>query len=187
MNDFTELEYKYKASGVSLTEFQELMEELGYDRKIDVSSWDIYYTVPNNPDWFQRFRNGEKPELTKKRKVKSSNNWERVEVDLPLDPSVKEETVTKYVGLDNYTENFRVYKSCFIYWLENVNFVYYNVYDKEMHEQGRFIEVEVNKNKVSGLGEGAMDVLKEYEQKLSKLSINPQNRLKKSLFEMFVT
>jgi adenylate cyclase class IV len=54
-----------------------------------------------------------------------------------------------------------------------------------MNEKGRFVEVEINKNKVTELGDKVMEVLKEHEQHLSALNITPQNRLKKSLFEMF--
>lgn len=197
MSDFTELEYKYKAEGVKLEKFQELMSDLQYSKKIETSSWDVYFTDTSKVDWFIRFRKGDKPELTIKRKVKDSNNWERIEVDLPLDKgSITEETVVKFVGLLGYTENFRIYKSCFIYWLKNVNFVYYTVYDKNMNEKGRFIEVEVNKECVNflnsdqnkfGGGKSAVETLKEAESNLSKLGLSPQNRLKKSLFEMFYT
>jgi hypothetical protein len=74
------------------------------------------------------------------------------------------------------------------------------VYDKDMKEQGRFIEVEVNKDKVSYLRhqhysswlshlqpeDGATHYLSEQEKLLNKIGISPQNRLKKSLFEMYI-
>ena len=56
-----------------------------------------------------------------------------------------------------------------------------------MVEQGRFIEVEVNKDKVAGLADGVLDVLNDYEKVLNKLGITHKNRLKKSLYEMFKT
>lgn len=183
---FIELEYKYKADEVGLADFRSLMNSLPVKKKVDISSWDIYYTKNGEPEKFQRFRNGSTPELTKKRKVNNNNNWERVEVDLPLDPKrVNEEIVSKYVSIDGYAENFRIYKTCFIYWLDNINFVYYIVYDENLREKDRFIEVEVNKEKVSDL-EDASSTLKEAESILVELGISPQNRLKKSLFEMFV-
>lgn len=183
-----ELEYKYRADNVSPTDFEVLMQTLEYSDKIEVSSWDIYYIQKGTTDMFQRYRmSGDKPELTKKRKVKDTDNWERIEVDLPLDPDrVTEKIVKDYVGLDGYKENFRIYKSCFIYWFENVNMVWYSVYDRDMNEKGRFIEVEINKDKVEDLGDGAFEVLKNFEQELAKVNISPKNRLKKSLFEMFV-
>ena len=183
---FIELEYKYRADNVGLAEFRALMCSLDTKKSIDISSWDIYYIKAGESDKFQRFRNGSTPELTKKRKTNNNNNWERVEVDLPLDESrVSEEIVSKYVSIDGYYENFRIYKTCFIYWLDNINFVYYIVYDKNLREQGRFIEVEVNKEMVSGLDDASV-TLNQAEIALGKLGISHKNRLKKSLFEMFV-
>lgn len=185
--NFKELEYKYKADEVSLVEFNELMRNVGFKKKLDVSSWDIYYTKESEPDRFVRFRmSTENPELTKKRKTKDSNNWERVEVDLPLDPDkIKEDIVANFVELDGYKKNFKIYKSCFIYFFDDVNTVWYSVYDENMKEQGRFIEIEVNKHKIDELGEDYKKVLKDFEEKMSVLGISHQNRLKKSLFEMF--
>lgn len=183
---FRELEYKYKADDVGLTQFCDLMETLNVVKRLDVSSWDRYYTKEGEPESFQRYRSGNTPELTKKRKVNTNNNWERIEIDLPLDHSlITEEIVSKYVALDGYSENFRIYKTCSIYWLDNINFVYYIVYDKELREKARFIEVEVNKEKVSGL-EDVNSTLNEAERVLAGLGISPKNRLKKSLYEMFV-
>lgn len=182
---FSELEYKYRADEVGLTEFRNLMESIGYEKQLDVSSWDTYYTTPDDTDKFQRFRNGLTPELTKKVKTVDANNWHRVEVDLPLDPSrLTEEIVTKYVSIDGYSENFRVYKTCFIYWLDDINFVYYIVYDKNLRELGRFIEVEVNKECVKVL-QDPNSTLNFAENTLKCLNISHKNRLKKSLFELY--
>jgi adenylate cyclase class IV len=187
-NEFKELEFKYYADNVDLVDFNSLMSILRPKIKKDVSSWDVYYTLDGNKEEFQRFRDSQTPELTKKRKVNNSNNWERIESDLPLDPArVNEAKVEFHLGMDGYKKNFKIYKSCFIYWFDNVNAVYYIVYDENLHEKGRFIEIEVNKDKAAELGvEKAFKELKIYEQNLSKLGIGPQNRLKKSLFEMFV-
>jgi len=196
---YLELEYKYNADGVNLVDFQVLVDELKPSKKIDVSSWDLYYTRPpaykvlfegkeDDIAYFIRFRMSPlTPELTKKRKIKESNNWERIEIDLPLDPNrVSERLVTAFVGLDGYEENFKIYKSCFIYWFEEVNMVWYSVYDQNMKEKGRFIEIEINKDKVDELGDRAIEVLKEFEEKLEKLGITHKHRLKRSLFEMYV-
>lgn len=188
---FKELEYKYRADEVKLQDFEELMDSLKdthlFKKKIDASSWDVYFTKEDDDAAFQRYRmSSDRPELTKKRKVKTSNNWERIEVDLPLDPDkVNEAIVSKFVGLDGYTKNFKIFKSCFIYFFEQVNFVWYIVQDENMNEKGRFIEVEINKDKVKELGENAFEVLKKFEQELNKLNLTHQNRLKKSLFEMY--
>jgi adenylate cyclase class IV len=180
MSEFQELEYKFKADNVKLQDFVALMESLQPTEKLDISSWDHYYT--NNNEDFVRFRESDTPELTKKVKVSSNNNWDRIEVDIPLDPSrVKESTVAKFLELEGYKPNFKIYKNCFIYWLDKVNFVYYIVFDPNMKELGRFIEVEITKNELGG----TVEVLKDAASVLEALGLNLQNRLKKSLFEMF--
>jgi adenylate cyclase class IV len=187
-NEFKELEFKYRADTISLSSFNKLMSELKFFIKKDVSSWDTYFTKGDNKEEFKRFRYSDKPELTKKRKVKTANNWERFESDLPLDSTrLTDNIVEFYVSLDGYKKNFKIYKTCFIYWFENVNIVYYIVYNEDMNEQGRFIEIEINKEKIPLLGiDKAFEELKSYEQQLTVLGISPQNRLKKSLFELFV-
>jgi len=195
MADFTELEYKYKADDVKLDSFIKLMESLNTKRRLDVSSWDFYYVKDEFE--FVRYRKSPiTPELTIKRKVVTSNNWERVEVDIPLDPKrYTDEGVNKFLGLLDYKPNFKIYKTCMIFWLDNVNYVYYIVYDENMKERGRFIEVEVNKEKVDYLnspegkfstGHNAEGTLKFAAKALEDLGLSPQNRMKKSLFELFV-
>lgn len=182
MVDFCELEYKYKADDIKLTDFQKLMETIGYSKKLEVSSWDHYYTN-KEPNAFIRFRDSAAtPELTQKRKTVSENNWSRVEVDLPLDRTkIDEKTVSAFVNLLGFEKNFKIFKSCFIYWTKEVNFVYYIVYSPDMEEKGRFVEVEINKGSNADL-----DHLNMYADKLKVLGLSPQNRMKKSLYEMFV-
>lgn len=188
MEDFKELEYKYDATDVKLTDFLNMVAKLQPIKRQDVSSWDYYY-VPSGvekPEEFLRYRDSQHPELTIKRKTKQSNNWERVEIDLPLDPiRTDENTVKSFVNLINYEENFRIYKTCFIFWFNEVNMVYYIVYDSDMKEKGRFIEIEVNKDKVKYLSD-PFAMLKLYENSLVTVGIKSSNRLKRSLYEMFV-
>lgn len=190
VEQFKELEYKYNADNVKLEDFNNFIGSISppWRTHKDVSSWDIYYLHENIKDYFIRYRkSGDTPELTKKRKTKDSNNWDRVEVDLPIDANrIDDATVEKFVQLDGYKENFRIYKSCFIFWFDNINVVWYVVYDENMKEKGRFIEIEINKDKVTELGDKAADVLKDFETKLGTLGITHKHRLKKSLFEMYI-
>lgn len=186
---FSEIEFKFNADNIKLKDFHSLMSEWGYASNIEVSSWDKYYTNKDKENEFIRFRmSSDRPELTKKVKTKDANNWNRIEVDLPLDPSrISEKIVDKFVGLDSYSKNFKIFKSCFIYFFNNINAVWYIVSDENMKEQARFIEIEVEKDYVEEIGEDkAFEFLKEYENKLIKLGVTPQNRMKKSLFEIFV-
>jgi len=182
-----ELEYKYRADNIKLGDFLELMTALPKFRLVVAASWDVYYMQAGNDASFQRYRmDRDRPELTKKVKVSDANNWRRVESDLPLDPArITEEKVSFHVGLDGYKRNFKIFKHCSIFFTEDLNYVYYIVFDENMKECGRFIEVEVNKDRVKHLGTGAMEALRQGEQYLEKLGITAQNRLKKSLFELY--
>jgi adenylate cyclase class IV len=185
MSDFTELEFKYSADSVKLEDFKALMKELPIVRSTECSSWDYYFVSNTNPEHFMRFRHGSNPELTIKRKVKANNNWHRIECDLPLDTSrLTIETVSTFADLLDYKQNFKIFKNCFVYWLEDVNFVFYVTYDENLKELNRFVEVEINKSRVSKL-DNPTEVLKEYERKLDKLGIKPANRMKRSLFELY--
>jgi adenylate cyclase class IV len=186
MNEFSELEFKYKADSIELQDFLKVMGDLPIVKQKDVSSWDHYYTN-GTEDEFIRYRESTDPELTIKRKVNQANNWQRVEVDLPLDlKRAKTTTISKFVDLLGYSNKKSIYKTCFIYWMDYINFVYYIVYDVNMKEKGRFIEVEINKER---LGNEFVDVsgnLKRGQEILAKLGLMPQNRLKKSLYELFI-
>lgn len=188
MNEFSELEFKYKADDIKFQDFLALMATLPIIKTKDVSSWDHYYTN-NSEDEFLRYRESTGPELTIKRKISQNNNWQRVEVDLPVDNSRATTTIiSKFVELLGYSNKKSIYKTCSIHWMEYINFVYYIVYDINMNEKGRFIEVEFNKEKInSSLMSVAIEThLKKGQDELSKLGLSPQNRLKKSLFEIFV-
>lgn len=186
MNEHTELEFKYKADNIELQEFLDLMKLMPVIKQKTVSSWDHYYTN-GVEDEFIRYRDSTDPELTIKRKVNKTNNWQRIEVDLPLDTErIKESTVSKFVELLGYTTKKSIYKTCFIFWLDNINFVYYIVYDVDMKEKGRFIEVEVNKDRLPMTESLVEENLKNGQNILTNLELGPQNRLKKSLYEMFI-
>lgn len=186
MVDTLEYEFKFRADDIKLTDFEALMETLPYNKKQLASSFDYYFVKEGSVDEFQRFRESEKPELTKKVKTKKENSWQRWESDLPLDPNrITYKQVEFHLGMDNYKFNFKIFKSCSIYWFDTVNIVHYTVFDENMEKKGSFLECELNKDQVLKLGDKAMDELREWEQKLLPLGITPQNRLKRSLFELF--
>ncbi len=193
---FKELEYKYSADGITLKEFQSRMNQIlaqfpeNEIRIKGVSSWDTYFTKPNGD--FCRYRNSElRPELTIKRKLTDKNNQKRIEVNVPLDcqnirQDKLEEVVNAYTELEGYAKNFKIYKTCFIYFIGPLNFVFYIVYDENMNEQRKFIEIEFDEEVARSLSEEEVfKRLDEFELLLAPLGINSKKRLKKSLFEMF--
>lgn len=187
ISNILELEYKYNAADIGLEAFQKLIATLGPSTNLVTASWDIYYLNPKNPETIVRLRLSDtKPELTKKTKTVSGNNFRRLEYDLPLDVARLDQNLIKdYLASEGYEENFRIYKACDIYFLNNTNYVYYIVLDKNWKEQGRFIEVEVNKDRVNYLGVEAQAILDSAESALSSLGITYKNRIRKSLFEFF--
>jgi adenylate cyclase class IV len=177
-----EYEFKYNAETIKLEDFHKTCKILNPIEIKEVSSWDVYYTDKQNN--FIRYRNSlSKPELTIKRKINENNNQDRIEVNIQLKDN-KESTILAFTDLLGYKENFRIYKNCCIYYYDNVDIVYYIVYNENMKEIGRFLEIEFLEDKAAD-PKLVFDILKDYEYSISNLGILPQNRLKKSLFEMY--
>lgn len=183
-----ELEFKYLANDIKLADFKRLCAGLNPERVLEVGSTDIYYSSRNREKHklnfdFLRFRTGDKPELTLKIKSETSNN-DRTEVDLPLRPTEDlNELVESYCQQLGFEENFRIFKSCFIYFFEKTDFVYYVVYNKEMKEVGRFIEVEARKDYPFKTKEEAYLSIKDAEKSLEVLGITAANRTRNSQWD----
>jgi hypothetical protein len=84
-----------------------------------------------------------------------------------------------------YKKNFSIFKTCKIAFLEKAVLVYYVVYDENLNEKKRFIEVEAKETYNWSSEEEAWATVVEYENMLAPLGISAKNRLKKSLFELF--
>jgi adenylate cyclase class IV len=180
---FKEIEYKYDAASIEMQKFIDLMETFPIKKKMMVSSYDDYFVDAAGN--FIRYRHHDaRGELTIKRKINSKNNNERVEVNVPTDGD-NLKTVTAFVDLLNYKHNFGIFKTCKIYWIDKVVLVYYVVYDKDLKELRRFVEVEADEDLVWDTEQQAWDEIAKYEKLLEPLGITPQNRLRKSLFEIF--
>lgn len=149
-----------------------------------VSSYDDYFV--NKKRDFIRYRfTDDRGELTVKRKTNDKNNNERIEVNLPTggDNFIATEAFCELLG---YSYNFGIYKTCRIYWIDRVVVVWYVVYDKQMKEMKRFIEIEADED-LEWESEGqAWEEVTKYEKLLEPLGITSRNRVKKSLFELFV-
>ena len=189
----TELEFKYDVDSdnlkVSLLKFDEFARGLNPEKYVEVASWDSYYsgTDIKLPFEFMRFRQGAKPELTIKRKLDENNNNNRIEIDLPLSENASKDDLKELVELwcqqFGFSENFRLFKYCSIYFYEKVDLVYYIAYNEEMKETGRFIEVEARKDAQFNSPEEAWELVKNLEQKLSIFGITPQHRTRLSQWE----
>lgn len=183
-NNFKEYENKYSSNDIKLTEFKALIESFNPVKFVETSSYDVYYT--NNKHEFIRYRKSkDRPEATIKRKNTELYNIDRVEVNLPLDKKrITDETMEAFVNLIGYKKNFTIFKSCWIYYFDTVDIVYYITYSEDMKELDRFIEIECLEEKPL-TKEEALDTLKKYEIMLEPLGISPNKRLKQSLFERY--
>ena len=179
---FKELETKYYADNIGMDDFVKLVQPLNPTWMM-VSSYDDYFT--NDKDEFIRYRyHDHMGELTIKRKTTDANNNNRVEVNVPTDGK-SGASIQAFVDLLGYKKNFSIFKTCKIAFLEKAVLVYYVVYDENLNEKKRFIEVEAKETYNWASEEEAWATVVEYENMLAPLGISAKNRLKKSLFELF--
>lgn len=181
----TELEFKYDGEDIKMEDFVKFANSMSPEKRVEVSSWDFYYSGTGMPFEFLRFRNGPNPELTTKIKTEDKNNNNRIEIDIPLRFGVTEWLVRQFVNLLGFKENFRIHKYCDIYWYEKLDIVYYIIYNKDMKEIGRRVEIEARKDYAFKSAEEALAEVKGMEQKMSEIGITPQKRMKKSMWEQF--
>jgi len=186
-----EVEFKYDASDVSLAEFNTFSRSLNPVKVIEAYSWDHYYaaTDPNAKVEFLRFRKSTFPQLTLKVKLDEKNNNQRIEVDLPLDGRMSDLELQEYVDLFceqmGFKLNFSIFKYCSIFFYEKYDTVHYTVFNENMKETGRFMEIEARKDYPFQSLEEANQVVREVEQSLSPLGISPQKRQRLSMWERF--
>lgn len=185
---FTEFETKYRVELDKQPLFKDLVESLeGLKEFVYVQGPDVYWT--KGEDNFQRYRKAEhdksgKAWLTNKFKTEDSNNNNRVEHNIRIDHTPYEE-VKSYVESMGYEYNFKIIKYCHIYKFKDATLVFYLVKDEKKNREC-FIEIEVDEATIEKYTEEeAWDVIRKYENIMSPLGIKPQNRLRKSLFEMY--
>jgi adenylate cyclase class IV len=179
---FKEIETKYYANDIGMDSFTKLVQPLNPEWMM-VSSYDDYFI--NDKDEFIRYRyHDSMGELTIKRKTIDANNITRTEVNIPTDGK-SSKAVWAFIDLLSYKHNFSIFKTCKIAFLEKVVLVYYVVYDKELNEKQRFIEIEANEKFSWPSEQEAWDEVLKYEKMFEPLGITPQHRLRKSLYELF--
>jgi adenylate cyclase class IV len=183
-DQFTEIEFKYSATGVELADFQKAIEEnFLITKRLTISGYDSYFSKPDGSYLRHRF-NSDRAELTVKQRTTGASTTTRVEVDvhLAVDQVAEIAALAKVLG---YEQDRTIYKTCVILWGEHCNFVYYIVYDTAMDELGRFIEIEANKGQstissVMGIEQAERILQRSFP---NKIGIN--KRLNLSMFERY--
>lgn len=181
----TELEFKYDGGDLKLSKFQDFANSMNPRKRVEGTGWDYYYSGEGQNFEFIRLRQGGLSELTIKIKNNEKNNNDRFELDLPLAMSIPQRLVEKFVSLFGFKENFRVFKYFDIYWFEKVDIVYYTIYNKDMVEIGRRVEIEALKDYPFKSSEEALNEVKAMEKAMLEIGITPQKRMKKSMWEQF--
>lgn len=182
---FKEVEFKYRADEISLTQFTDFCKGRAPDRFVMASGWDYFYDS-ETLEGFCRHRVGpDMNQLTFKRKLTAANNYVRTEHNLDLAPGMSVAAVSALCQEFGYKHNVTLYKNCFIYGYDWYTLVYYLVYDREMKELGRFLEIEMREDYTWNTEQDAWDALVVMEKLCKPLGISPQSRVKRSLFEMF--
>lgn len=182
---FKEIEFKYNAN-IGLKEFTTLCDKLAPKSSLIASGYDHFYSNPNTPDSFWRHRIGHDfNQLTFKKKLTTNNNYIRTEINANFDSKMKQTDVEGLIGAFDYVYNTSLFKNCFIYTYQDHILVYYVVYDTDMNEIGRFLEIELDEDTLFPSEEAAWERLVELEKIYLPLGITPHNRIKRSLYEMF--
>jgi adenylate cyclase class IV len=186
LNKFTEFETKYEVD-ISLKEqFIAVMELTDYTGEVFFSGPDHYYI--NDDGNFLRYRKGEldgnRAEVTMKKKTTHGNNIIRQEVNWRVD-STPLETIAEGFGMLGYSFDFKIHKKGLIYLYKDANVVFYTV-KSDNHKDRSFIEIELDEITIHNLTEEqAMERIRKYETILAPLGITYRNRLNKSLFEVY--
>ncbi len=182
-----EIETKYNADSISLVAFNDFCQSLkGSPKYLEAAGYDYFFDSDKDEDGFYRIRIGhDLRQLTYKHKTKDTNNYVRDEHNLNFASSMTKEYIEGYVKSLGYEFNTRLFKNCFIYAFETYTLVYYVCYDSDMHELGRFIEIEMSEDYPWPTEQDAWNELIAMERICRPLGISPQSRVKRSLFEMY--
>lgn len=181
-----EVEFKYRADEISLSDFTDLCDKRNPINFILASGYDYFYSDTKNADSFARHRVGQDyNQLTFKRKKAENNNYIRTEHNVFLGNGADREQIEALCAEFGYKFNTVIFKNAFIYEYDTYILVYYIVYDKGLKEIGRFIEIEMREEYPWNSEKEAWDGLTLIEQDLKPLGVVPQSRVKKSLFEQF--
>lgn len=181
-----EIEFKYNADNISLTEFQAFCEDREPFRTVVASGYDHFYQNSKDAEAFCRVRRGpDMNQLTFKRKTSGANNNIRVEHNIDLVREMEKDSLTAFLGEFGYKYEKSIFKNCFVYKYNDHVLVYYICYDVNLKELGRFIEIEADEDFPWESQQAATNTVVALERICKPLGITPQGRMRKSLFEMF--
>ena len=182
---FLEIELKYSAKDIALTDFAEFCKTLGPTKCFQASGTDHFYSSDKDDTQFGRYRVGpDFVQLTVKTKTSNKNNFIRQEDNLDFKEAIPEERVRSFFNKFGYEYQTSIFKNCFIYKYPLYTLVYYVIYTVDMNEIGRYLEIEMSESHPWESEQQAWDALVVLEKTCKPLGIIPQSRVKKSLYEI---
>ncbi len=182
---FKEVEYKYRVPDLRLTDFHTAAKAMSPTSYVEAAGSDYYFTDEKGQD-FIRYRAGDRQELTTKRKTATTNNYVRDEFNLLIGKGQTIERIAGFLGSLGYPRlNFQIIKQCFIYYYETFDLVFYVVYDQDMNEMDRFLEIEMLEDHPWKSEDQAREELNQIEAKLGFLGAKKSKRESRSLFERY--
>jgi len=202
-----EFETKYRVEDQNLILFKQILDNLNEDKKfIYVEGPDYYFTYPkwwfeHNTQWdangtFGRYRkpsygldNGRRQVTHKYKPRDAKNSIQRKELNINITPETSEETIFEQFECHGMKFNASIIKNCHIYKLKDATLVFYTVYDTtdgKPKKADNFVEIEVDEDTIASMTEEqAWGIIVKYEKMLESIGLNPQKRLRKSLFEIY--
>lgn len=181
-----EIEFKYDAEDILLSKFLAFCESRNYSKFLTASGWDHFYYNPKEPSVFIRHRVGpDCNQKTIKRKLTAANNFIRTEHNIDLDMRTTKEQIAAECAEFGYEYNFSIFKTAFVFKYDWHTFVYYIVYDTELQELDRFIEIEMSEEHAWQNEQEAYGQLLVLEKTCKAIDLTPQSRVKNSLFERY--
>lgn len=187
MSEYLEIEFKYNANDIKLTDFIAFCSKREPLRTVDASGYDYFYQNAEDEDAFCRLRVGaDMNQLTFKRKTTGVNNYVRTEHNVDLARTMTKPQMEAFLVEHSYKFNTSIFKNCFVYAYDYYTLVYYICYDTDLKELGRFVELEMKEDYAWASKDDAYASLVALERLCSKeLGISPQARVRRSLFEMY--
>lgn len=201
MSDFKEIEFKYYAHEIKRSKFDKIVKGIGgikkelclfADAENGKDSVDHYFTAPDTGR-FMRWREGQDKngnktwELTSKIKLNDNNNNVRTEVNIGLNAkNMNLHKAKEFSDHHSCDYDFSIKKDVQIYWMNApIVLSHYTTFDLDKNELNTFMEIEADEEYSWESEDHALQVISEWEKKLSDLGITAQNRIKRSLFEFY--
>jgi adenylate cyclase class IV len=190
----TEFECKYRVEPHLLTEFKKIVGNAPDLKKFLYIEGSDEYWIRGGA--FARYRKAEhgldngRAELTFKTKPEGAkNNIIRREINWRVDITPTD-TIREGLKDLGFEFNFSIWKSCHIYNFEDATLVFYTVFDTTKGRASKtdsFCEIEITEELVPSLTEDqAWAIIEKYEKVLEGIDIHPRNRMRRSLFEIYV-